>query len=181
MRKLCSKILNPKPSTLFPKSGFTLVEVLIVMTIIGIIFGLGIAQYSKFNRSQMVVQAAQGLKNNFRFAQDKAMAGEKDCSSTECGGADGVCGTNDIGEKTLEGWRVSYSSGRSYQIYGSCDGETFGNRSIDLPPGVSLPPFSILFKPLGRGVAGATTITLSGFGEARKVSVSEIGEIKYED
>jgi len=181
MKKACSKTLNPKLSTLSPKLGFTLIEVLIVMTIIGIIFGLGMAQYSKFNRSQIVVQAAQELKNNLRFAQNKAIAGEKDCSSAECGGADGICGTNDVGEKTLEGWRVNYSSGQNYQIYGSCDGETFRDRSIDLPSGVSPTPFSILFKPLGRGVVGATTITLSGFGETRRVSVSATGEIKYED
>lgn len=154
--------------------GFTLIELLVTISIIGIIFGIGVAQYNRFTRRQILVQATQELKSNLRFVQDKAMAGEKDVD---------VCGSGS-GATPLDGWYLAPGGG-GYVIFGRCGGIDFGSKTANLSGrGVSISPFpAIRFKPLGQGVVGATTITLtlSSSGETQSVTVTETGEIRYED
>ena len=156
-------------------SGFTLIELLVTMSIIGILLGIGIAKYNEFNRRQILIQAAQELRNNLRLVQDKALAGEKNCSVCQVGDE---CGDSD--DLVLDGWYVSFSSG-SYQIYGSCGGETFSSKTITLSDrniSIPLPPSAIRFKPVGQGVEGETTITLSGFEKTETVTVTKTGDIR---
>jgi len=173
--KICPTKISRKFSRVNP--GFTLIELLVTISIMGILFGLGVAKYNEFNRRQILDQAAQELKSNLRLAQDKALAGEKDCSVCQVGIK---CGDGD--DKVLDGWYVSFSSG-SYQIYGRCGGQQFptspktvnlSSRNINIPS----PPSPIRFKPLAQGVDGATTISLSGYGETRPITVTGTGEIK---
>lgn len=159
--------------------GFTLIELLVTMSILGILFGIGIAEYNKFNRRQILVQAAQELKTNLRLAQDKALAGEKDCSVCQVGL---VCGDSD--DLVLDGWYVSFSSG-SYQIYGSCDGSQFPSspKTVNLISEITITtspllPHTIRFKPIGQGVEEETTITLSGFDQEEEVTVTTTGDIR---
>lgn len=169
---------------------FTLIELLVTISIMGILFGLGLAKYNEFNRRQILVQTANELKSNLRGAQSKALGAEKDCSSSKCGGNDGICGTNDPNERTLEGWYVSFSS-NSYQLYGRCCGsgvgcQTFGSKTIDLAPrGISVSAFPspnpILFKVLSQGtdITGTTSIRLrfSGMADEQIIRVTNAGEI----
>lgn len=152
-------------------SGFTLIELIVAVSIIGILFSIGVAKYGEFNRSQIVEQAALDLKNNLRLAQNRAFIGEKDSSPTACGTT-----------KYLDGWYVSFDSG-SYDIYGRCgEDTTFFSTTIPLSSkkvtiSSPLPP-TIRFKPLGNGVENAGTITLSGSGGSRTVTVTATGEIR---
>lgn len=161
-------------------SGFTLVEVLTVMTILGVLLTIGIARYNDFNRRQILTQAVANLKSDLRLAQDKILAGEKDCST--CQGADGVCGNAD--DLRIDGWYLRFTSNQSYRIYGSCGGTPFSTRITDLASkGVLVispaTPFSILFRPLGQGVVGATSITLRGpAGNEVAVEITSSGGIK---
>lgn len=151
-------------------SGYTLIELIVVVVIIGILFSIGVAKYGEFNRSQIVEQAALDLKNNLRLAQNRAFSGEKDTSASACGDT-----------KRLDGWYVSFASG-SYDIYGRCGGDTtFSSTTKDLSSKkvyISPIPPTILFKPLGNGVVNAGTITLYGSGGSRTVTVTTTGEIR---
>ena len=150
--------------------GFTLIELLVTMSIIGILFGIGVAQYNKFNRRQILDQAAQTLKNNLRLAQNKASAGEKPAS----------------GCATLDGYQVNFidSNPDYYTIGAKCSPSSPAANGFSLPTGVSfssLPfPNPIIFKVLGQGtnVNVSTNIVLSGFGDTRTITVSATGEIK---
>jgi len=177
--KICPTKISRKFSRVNP--GFTLIELLVTISIIGVLFGIGVAKYNEFNRRQILDQAAQELRSNLRLAQDKALAGEKDCSSSKCGGSDGICGTNDANEKSLEGWYVSFSA-NNYQIYGKCGVAQFSPQTVDLSGRnitlSSFPSNLVRFKPLAQGVDGATTISLSGYGETRPITVTGTGEIK---
>jgi len=154
-------------------SGFTLIEVIVGVVIMGIIFSIGVAKYGEFNRSQIVEQAALDLKNNLRLAQNRAFSGQKDAD---------ICGDPAVGDtKPLDGWYVSFTN-NSYQIYGQCGGDPFSQATVDLSIKkvtiVSPLPSTIRFKPLGQGVENEGTITLLGSGGSRTVSVTATGEIR---
>jgi len=147
--------------------GFTLIEFLVVMTIMGVLFGIGVAQYINFNRSQILEQAAQELKNNLRLAQTKATTGEK---PTEC-------------TTTLEGYQVSFSLPRTYQIQAKCGGSLVGTPKIFNLPSVvefSSLPSPLLFKVLAQGtnLNNNLTISLSAFGQIKPVTVTKEGKIE---
>ena len=147
--------------------GFTLIELLVVMTIMGILFGIGVAQYMNFNRSQILEQAAQELKNNLRLAQTKAANGEK---PTECTSA-------------LEGYQVNFSLPRTYQIQAKCGGSLVGTpKTFSLPSVVEFSslPSPILFKVLAQGtdLDSDLTITLTAFEKNKTVTVTKQGKIE---
>jgi len=160
MKKFC-----PKKQSFFP--GFSLIELLVVVTITGILFGVGVAKYTDFNRSQILEQAAQELKNNLRLAQTKAASGEKPVGCT--GG--------------LDGYQVSFSLPRTYQIQAKCGGSLVGTPNIFNLPSVlefSSLPSPILFKVLAQGtdLNNDLTISLSAFGKTKTVSVTKQGKIE---
>lgn len=146
-----------------------------------ILFGLGVAKYTEFNRRQTVVQAANELKANLRLTQDKALSAEKDCRATKCGGSDDLCG-NEADEEALDGWYLAFT-GSSYQIYGQCEGIIFPDspKTVDLTSkGVLITPSvnPIHFYPLGLGgVEEAATINLSNGSTTQTVTVNKAGEI----
>ncbi len=145
-----------------------------------ILFSVGLARYNEFNRRQIVVQAANELKANLRLAQGKALASEKDCRATKCGGDDDLCG-NDANEKALDGWYLDFN-GNSYQIYGQCEGISFPDapKTVDLgSQGIIITPSvdPIHFYPLGLGVEAAATITLTRGSISQTVTINQAGEI----
>ena len=147
--------------------GFTLIELLLVISITGILFSLGVSQYMKFNRQQMLSQSAQELKNNLRYAQSKAMAGEK---------------PEGCGNQSLEGYKLVFPDDQNYKIVAVC------NADIDVRTGLSLRknvvkisgPDQIRFKVLAQGVIDFGTIVLqySDIGNTEPVTVTEAGEIR---
>lgn len=160
-------------------SGFTLIELIIALSIIGLLSTLGLAYYQDFNRRQIVVQVAKDLKNNLRLAQSKALTGEKDCAIGICGGTTLGCG-NDGAEKTLVGWFVDFST---KQIYGKCDNTLFWPTSFAerIPSNVSINTINpIQFNPLTGGVniQNEQTICISGFEKYYRLKITPSGEIK---
>jgi len=99
MKKACSK-------PLCAKSGFTLIELLIAISITTILFTLGVTQYMRFNRQQILDQAVLELRTNLTQARNMALAGKKTCS----GGFDGILVVFDGVEE-------------SYTLYSSCDNQ----------------------------------------------------------
>lgn len=148
--------------------GFTLLELIIVMTIGTVLLSMGIASFNNYNNLQKVKQAALTLRNNLRLAQTYAISAEKPagCASP------------------LDGYLVSFPTNDSYTIRPQCNGAA-GNPvvtyAIPDPLTFSAYPASILFRVLtaGTNLAGATPITISGFGSTATVTVYPSGDIKY--
>jgi prepilin-type N-terminal cleavage/methylation domain-containing protein len=157
--------------------GFTLIELLIVISIAGILFSLGMAQYTAFNRRQILEQALKELKGNLRDAQSMALAGKKGDDTDKCLG-------------TLKGVMLDFStSNSSYEIKAVCTQLGADNdlliKSVSLPSGVTRETSeeTILFKALTGAVeflslGSESTITLSGFGNSFSVVVKSSGEIR---
>lgn len=104
------------------KSGYSLLEVLVAVTIIGILTGSSLVGYNRFQGRQGLKSAGEQLVSDLRLTQQKALSGEK---------AAGWCqGLTD----SLTGWRLIFTSAAVYDIRGVCSsGTTTVFKSITLP------------------------------------------------
>ena len=156
------------------RKGFTLIEVLISLTIIGLLFGFGFANFRDYSRRQQLLSVARNLKGQIRLVQSKASAGEKP-DDIKCNG------TN-----TLSSYSFQIVSTTSYRTVANCMGGNVTIKTENLPDGISMSPTSgiISFKVLGQGTnitAGGSfviTLTHTGTGSTSLVTVTAGGEIK---
>lgn len=149
--------------------GFTLIELLITISITAILFSIGVAQYMRFNRQQILDQAALELRTNLTQARNMALAGKKTCT----GVFDGVL-VEAIGD---EGYQISSRCGNGADKV-LIEKHQFGQGIIRT--GV-FAPNGVLFKPLtgGTNLNSDETITLflAGVGQA-EVQVARSGKIE---
>lgn len=148
--------------------GFTIIELLITISVMALLFGIGAAKYISFNQGQIIKQAAQKLRSDLRVAASRAITGEKD----NCTGV-------------FDGYLVNINSS-NYTIKSQCSivpgpGNTYGTTTttVSVSPLVLSPAATtIFFKALGQGVNAAASITLSGFSKTETVTVNLSGEIQ---
>lgn len=151
------------------KLGFSLIELMIVVSLFGVAASLVTASYLNFEKNQRVKNAASTLKNELRLIQNKAATGDKGPRGTVCNPSGGTT--------TLGGWYLKIQSGASqtsYSIGGVCIAPvsfletSFERRTITLPrdlivnkitytpvsdpPGQTL-PMVIFFRPLSSQVS----------------------------
>jgi len=153
-------------------SGFTVVELLIILSLIALLFALGVSQYNRFNRSQALVKAKGELVSNLRLAQSKAMTAEKPAG----------CGENE-----LEGHRLEFINNHSYKLVAVCNCVDCPEvkATINFPSSVikQSGPDGIFFKVLNRGVEfigpqPPLVLSLVGSSETQTINLTTAGEIK---
>jgi prepilin-type N-terminal cleavage/methylation domain-containing protein len=57
-----------------PRSGFSLIEVIVVLSLSGIVLGLGGIRYISYQRHQVLEKASQKFEANLKLAKQKAMS-----------------------------------------------------------------------------------------------------------
>lgn len=155
--------------------GFTLVELLIVMSIMALLIAMVSASFSSFSKSSRLSSAAVDLKNNLRFVQNKALAGDKSTSNCSASG------------NTLVGWYVTLTQNSStYTLNGICKNasgvevpESSDFKTVTLASGVTVSSISarVLFQPLVRGATAHSIPTPPSayFYNSSGVIVNSIG------
>ncbi len=124
-------ILNHQPPTTnYPTNfGFTLIEILVVVTVIFLLLGVSFAGYATLNQKQTVISAGQNMKNILRDAQSRSYNGEIDCS---------VCNCSPNSSTGWDGWYVDFVN---KQIYGKCGNNQFSTQNFAFSQDVLVTPF----------------------------------------
>lgn len=160
------KTVDIAASHLVDSEGFTLVELLIVVSILVMVFGLTIASFNSFNRRQRLLQTALNFKSGLRFAQTRAISAEKPASNCT----------------TFVGIHVTFTvSGYSIQHACTPEGDVGIIEETILPQGITFGslPTGFTFKTLTRTVDQASdqTVTFTNASQTYAVEITANGEV----
>lgn len=126
--------------------GYTLIELLIVITITSIIFGVGIAGYREFSRRQSLTGVLKKTKADLRLAQQLAITGQK---------------PTDVTCPILNGYTFTRNSASSYQIIASCSNGNTVIKDVDMPSDTTISAGSVTFKVLAQGTNISAPLTFT--------------------
>jgi prepilin-type N-terminal cleavage/methylation domain-containing protein len=155
------------------KNGYTLIEILVGLTIIGIIFGVGYVGFRDFSRRQLLQTASRMIKSDLRLAQSKALAGEKP-NDARC-----------TGTEVLNAYEFIIVDSDTYRVNAKCSGgdveikvHELGSDDMTMTSATN----PIIFKVLGHGTnipnpTEIISITQISTGRIVSVTVSQGGEI----
>ncbi|KKR90387.1 hypothetical protein A2434_00625 [Candidatus Woesebacteria bacterium RIFOXYC1_FULL_41_14] len=153
---------------------YTLIEILVVLTIVGVLFTIGYVGYRDFGRRQALAGVAKTIQGDLRKAQQSAMSGIK------------PTGFACANPQTLVGYFFQVASQTSYTIGASCSGGNINTDSVLITDGITIStpsPNPLLFKILGAGTnippGGASIVlTQTATGKTLTVSIGPGGDVK---
>ena len=151
------------------RHGFTLIELMLSVAVVGILFSSGISAYTKSQRSQAVKSTAEKILIILQSAQKKTIIGDKDCTGA------------------LDNYEVKYVSGASSITTTAKCTSNSGSVVTDTLTNVSFVGNGTLnFRPLGAGVSfagGGDSQNIDfRYGAASttyRLSISKSGSISY--
>lgn len=127
--------------------GYTLIEILIALSITALVFGLGYVGYRDFSRRQLVNATAQTLVADLRLAQEQALSGQKVGSCV-----------------VLDGYKFDLSA-NAYTVSAACSDTDYLIKTVMIPSQIKVTPPTtnpIIFKVLGQGtnLPDGTTVSI---------------------
>ncbi|MGI5826139.1 MAG: prepilin-type N-terminal cleavage/methylation domain-containing protein [Patescibacteria group bacterium] len=161
--------------------GFTLVELLVVVSVIGVLSSLGFISYVNFSRTQIIVQTIDKIISDLHLAQSLASNNQRPIDPSNPSNKDGLCGSY-----SLIGYSFLIESTQTYSLAAVCGStppsETEIN-TVTIPSVVTLGPvgWKATFKVLRQGVikTNPNNITVTAFEKLpREIIVGEGGEIR---
>jgi prepilin-type N-terminal cleavage/methylation domain-containing protein len=155
--------------------GYTLIEILVALTIIGILFGAGYVGYRDFSRRQSLAGTVKIIQGDLRKIQQNALSGIKPAGCASPNNLTGYYLTI-VPSDNKYNVKAGCSNGSSIQV----------GEEIYLPENISITPPSpnpILFKVLGLGTnipTDTTTIVLTQdlTGNTATITIGSGGDIK---
>lgn len=166
----------------YPKSGYTLIEVLVGLIILTLLFTGGFTAYRSFVRRQVADNFVAALRVSLNNANQSAISGVKPFPT-------GICNPNSVPVKSLKGYSVLFDAPYGhYYIRAVCsDDISYPTDTNFLPAGYSLQisPASVttyLIKPLGAGtdLAGDLQITVTDTTSnyTKSITITPSGVVK---
>lgn len=143
-------------------SGISIIEMLVVLVILSIMFGLGYANFRNFSQRQILFQAKRQVEGDMALAKEFALQGMKPES----------------GCNIIDGFKWKYISSTTYSILADCSNNpevSIGRDNVQLPTSISMTvndqsrseedpvnDGAIKYKVLGHGTSGGTfTVVLT--------------------
>lgn len=159
-----------KAYTITVTKGYTLVELLVAITISIIVFSVGLAGYREFSRRQALIGVIKEAKADLRLAQQLALTGQKPENV--------VC-------TRLSGYTFSRASATSYQLLVNCTNANYVLKSVNMPTDTTIsasPTSSVIFKVLGQGTNLTSslifTIANTAAGTSGTITVGIGGDVQ---
>jgi prepilin-type N-terminal cleavage/methylation domain-containing protein len=152
------------------KNGYTLIEILITLTIVALLFSFGYASFRDFSRRQALSNAVGAVQGDLRIAQGDSATGQK-----PAGCSDTLIAYN---------FRIVTTSPAEYVIEAICGVTKTTVKDVTLDPSIILSnPGPIQFKVLDQGTnAGDSnwilTFTQAGTSSTATVTVTTGGNIQ---
>lgn len=169
------KLLIYHLSLIIRKSrGFTLIELMVVLSVTAVLGTLGIAGFITYNQIQILQSAANDLATTLNVAKSRALSQVKLGSS---------CSAS---SQILEGYNVDISIiNKSYTLSSRCSGVTSNLDTKTLPQNVSFKSqdtslTSFFFPVLSGGVQVAGQIVITGFGRDKTITVNSLGGVSIQ-
>jgi type II secretory pathway pseudopilin PulG len=144
-------------------AGFTIIELLIAISVMLLLVGGGMAAFVTFNDKQVILGEARRLQGMLRSAQTKARNGAKPATCTR-----------------LDGYRVFLDVGsQTVREYAVCAGVNVISSSYNLPTGIGVESqLNVVFLVLHGGVVNPSTVTVtSTSGKEYTFEITQGGEI----
>lgn len=166
--------MQTKPAHPKLTSAYTFIEILVALTIVGLIFGIGYVSFRDFSRRQALQGTVRSIRGDLRLAQEQAISGQKP--------ADIFCDS----PNTLSGYYFDLVSANNYRLVAQCSGGSVVSKDVTIASDISISVSQdpIVFKVLGQGtdVPQATnaiiTLTQSGTANTATITITSTGEIK---
>lgn len=182
--------LFPLPSTLPPSSGFTILEILVVFTMVAALSALGFASFVNYSRSQVVNQSANDIK--LLIGQAKANSQSAVKSNTDINGNRINCYNVDSPEvdknEKLLGYSVVKVGTQQLELNQICENLPDALlRVINLKDNVEFDIqttcTTIMFDSLTSNVTGPCIFVITGFGDdnnTKTVTVDGVGNVSIQ-
>jgi len=155
------------------EKGYTLIEILVTLVIIGILFGVGFLNFREFSRKQSLVSLSRKVKGDLALARESAVSGKKP-SDPSC-----------TSPNSLTGYNFRVTDSLNYVLEAVCSGGTVEVKSVDLSEELTIEepsPNPIFFKVLSKGtnLSSEATITLNQLNTnySLNIYVTQTGEIR---
>lgn len=165
-------IIKSRIPSCMPSRGFTIIEILVTITIVSLFVGATYAGFSQFSKRQSLIAAGQTLKNILRDAQSRAFTGETDCTICDC----------TVNSTGAQSW---YADFVTRELYGKCSGNTFFHTKFGIADNITItslmtPNQGVLFRLPPAAVTPTGTVCLSTTdlpGYYYQVHVDESGNV----
>ncbi|MBU0619063.1 prepilin-type N-terminal cleavage/methylation domain-containing protein [Patescibacteria group bacterium] len=153
------------------KKGFSFIELLVTISLMGLILGLVLVNFGGFNKAKLLSTAADQLVVDLRLVASQAASADKpeSCKSPT--------------DLEFEGYQAEIMSATAYQISAVCDGAEYNSVTKELTNGVLFDDTVIgtffTFYPLDDG-ADSVAIILRLDALTQTIQVDEAGVVYAE-
>jgi prepilin-type N-terminal cleavage/methylation domain-containing protein len=151
----------------YMKNGFTLIELMIAITIISVLVSLGLSAYGKARERQIGVAAGETIISILQENQSIASTGKKDC------------------EGKYLGQEVVISTPNTITARSTCEGNDGPVKTTNIP-GITIETgTTLIFSPLSKGIeisSGGALFTLSYASSANldyQIQITTAGTVEY--
>src|SRR3989344_2043476 len=155
------------------RDGFTLVELIVVISVAAVVSVIGIAAFVSYSQTQSLNTAAEDIGNMFCLAKSRAASGGKPTTAP--------CDT-----QALQGYKITITHPSTYQLDALC---SLGSSPVLPPKNLSnnnnitfttpaSSPTSFTFSVLTGGFSQTGTIVLSGFGKDKTITIDSLGNAR---
>ena len=155
--------------------GFTLIELIVVFSVIAILSTVGVASFVSYSKAQTLQQARNDFVTILNTAKSRSSAQVK--PSSQC-----------LSNRVLEGYSVTINiPARTYSLNIVCSGIATVLSTATLPTNVTFnaatdtPPTTttnIVFSVLTGGVTGTGSVVLNAYNATRTVTINSVGGIQ---